>query len=166
MPSQWEGDWREYFHKIGLNVRDHGWLFVSIAGYPFFYYGATENEVSGTEGLNNFLSVVNARANCMTSSPRMRFTQEGSNVLREFDLAGLTHQLAVQRCAVWENIEPYVTFLSDGNLCGASAIRIGRGFFIHIGLDDIFAGMFIERRELGARILGGLGAAFSLYTLR
>ncbi len=121
--------------------------------------------MSGSEGLNTFLSVVDARADCMTSQGRMRFTQEGSGVLREYDLVGLPHQLAVQRCAVWENIEPFTKFLSDGDLCGASAVRIGRGFFIQIGLDDIFAGMFSNEREIGARILGSLGAAFSLHVL-
>ena len=52
-------------------------------------------------------------------------------------------------------------FFSKGNLCGASAVRMGRGFFIQIGLDDIFAGGIPA--DYGARVIGGLSLAFSLF---
>lgn len=162
VPSNWNRHWREFYQRIGENVRDQGWIFVSIAGYPFYYYGSRLEERSGTDGLNVFLSVVGARANCMTSGA-MRFTDEGLEVLREFRMTALPLQLAVQRCALWENIEPVMKFLADRDLCGASAIRMGRGFFIQIGLDDIFAGGLPA--DYGARVLGGLAAGFSLFLI-
>jgi hypothetical protein len=162
MPPTSGIDWREYYQRIGRNVKEHGWIFVSVAGYPFFYHGATDQEVAGQEGLNTFLSIIDARANCSISG-LVRVTPEGSAALRKYNLAALPHQLGVQRCTIWEDIEPVMKFFSEGDLCGASAIRMGRGFFVQIGLDDIFAGGLPA--DYGARVIGGLSLAFSLFLI-
>lgn len=156
-------NWREFFQRIGRNVRDRGWVFVSPAGYPFFIFGTNNTDVAGSDGLNSFLSVVGARADCMHPGP-VDVTEEGSEILRHYEFGQLPHRLVFHRSAIWDHIQPVVKFYATGDLCGASAVRMGRGFFIQIGLDDTLAGGLTDA-NYGARIIGGLSLAFSLYLI-
>ena len=143
LPKSWKGNWQDYFVALGNNVKDHGWVFVSITGYPFFYYAhdMARHEVTGSlgfmgeNGLNYFLSVVDANANCRAPAI-VKITEQGLKAGQNVGL-DLPLEFGASRCAMWRNVKPAKIFYESGALCGASAIPIGKGFFVQNGIGSM-----------------------------
>jgi len=160
VPSSWRTDWRSFFVSLGEKVRDFGWIYVSLAGYPFWWYTRDSQPVACRgDGLNAFLSVANATANCMTAGG-VRLTDDGLAALRNFNIQTGIHSV-VSRCATWTGIKPIKIFLEGSSGFGASAVRIGRGSFLHIGYmpQDLDAD---RNSGLADRSRGRLAVAFAL----
>jgi len=155
-PTSWLPKWREYFVAIGNLVKEKGITWVSMTGYPFWAYG--QNIECGSDGLNAFLSVANASADCMKASA-VSFTKDGRRVLQKFNMEGMPMKLLADRCADWKGAQLVKSFLSTGKLFGASAVRIGRGWFIQIGM---FPASITRDQKLSEKILANLALAFAL----
>lgn len=133
MPVPTGIDWRDHFRGLCEAVMNYGWILVNTGGYPFYY--EAHNRPVGQNGLNEFLSPVNMTANCMNAT-NASFTNNGRRVIRNMNMLGLPHALPANRCARWQGASQKIVFLANGNLCGISAIRIGRGWFVNLGLDS------------------------------
>lgn len=90
--------WRNFYIEIGKVVNSHGWIFVGIGGYPFWYQ--RQNQPVRGDGLNAFLSVNGISANCM-NPVNVNFTREGTEVIHRANMTGLPHTLLGIRCARW-----------------------------------------------------------------
>lgn len=110
-----------------------GWILVNAGGYPFYY--EAQNQPIGQVGLNEFLSQANVSADCMNAT-NASFTSNGRRVIRGLNMLGLPHALASNRCARWQGAAQKIVFLANEDLCGISAIRMGRGWFVNLGLDS------------------------------
>jgi len=162
MPVPRGRNWRNFYKLLGKTVKDYGWIFINIGGYPL-YYERPGHDVKG-DGLNAFLSVNNVTADCMNPA-RVGFTGEGTKLVHLANMQGLPHQLFASRCARWQDVSQKIVFLRNGLFCGASAVRIGRGWFVHVGLDSSFGNPNATPAQLAAgdTILGNLGIASALY---
>jgi len=126
--------WNTFYINLGTVVMNSGWALLNIGGYPFWYQ-ANGNAVRDA-GLNAFLSPSNMQGNCMNAG-NSEFTETGREVVNRMNLTGaLPHALPIARCAIWRHISQSITFLGSRNLAGMSAIRMGRGWFVHLGVDS------------------------------
>jgi hypothetical protein len=163
VPVRPSENWRDFFLRIGNAVRNHGWVFVSIAGYPFYYSGPDDQaNLCERAGLDAFLSVIGVEADCMQPSST-DFTADGLKVIERFDMRGLPHRLFAPRCAIWRGIKP-ISFLRMSSLHGASAIRMGRGWFVQMGFVSNFGGQ-MPNADTGEQIIGNLALALALYVV-
>lgn len=162
MPVPRGRKWRNFYNDLGKAVQNYGWIFVNIGGYPFWY--SRQGHPIGPDGLNAFLSPVHISADCMNPA-QVDFTTDGIKVIRLANMAGLPHRLFSQRCAIWQGVSQKTVFLTNGLVCGASAVRIGRGWFVHIGSDSSLGNPNPTPAQLtlGDTILGNLGTAAALY---
>jgi hypothetical protein len=155
-PPTYSGKPKDLFQAIGTRVKEKGWAFISLAGYPFYAY---DNDVEvGEAGLNSFLSIANAYGTCMNPGT-VDFTTDGTKVIKKFNLKAWPHSLNISRCARW-NIVPYRSFLRKHNRHGASILKIGWGYFVQIGViatEDLPEVAPITR----AFLLGNLAFAFA-----
>lgn len=76
-PPQWEA----WIDLIAKNCREHGWIWVSVVGYPFYYVSNTEKISSytvGEAGLKRFLNK-DVRCNYVDhdKTERFNFAREG-----------------------------------------------------------------------------------------
>jgi hypothetical protein len=165
MPVPRGRNWRSFYSDMAKAVKSNGWILVNVGGYPFFYERSIQlRHQVGPDGLNTFLSAGNVSANCMASA-NVDFTSDGLNVIRLASMTGLPHTIPSSRCARWQGVSQLIAFLRSGNLCGASAIRIGRGWFVHVGLSSTlgFANPTPQQLAFGDAVLGNLGVASALY---
>ena len=90
----------------------------------------------------------------------VRLTDDGLAALRNFNIQTGIHSV-VSRCATWTEIKPIKIFLEGSSGFGASAVRIGRGSFLHIGYmpQDLGAD---RDPGLADRSRGRLAVAFAL----
>ena len=162
MPVPPGSNWRNYYSNIGNAVINSGWMFVSIGGYPFYYEAA--NQPVNDEGLNAFLLPSGMRANCMNAT-NADFTEHGRSVISGVNMRGLPHALPAARCAIWEGTSQKIVFLGTRNLCGASAIRMGRGWFVHVGLESSFGNPALPPIQLAYNdgVLTNFGIGSALY---
>ena len=161
MPVPQGRSWRDFYVDLGNAVKEYGWTIVNISGYPFYY---SSSRIIGPSGLNAFLSVVDASANCF--NPRkVSLTSEGTKLTRLARLTGLLQGLSASNCADWQGLPQKIVFLNDDRFCGASAIRVGRGWFVHVGLNSSLGVLNPTQQQLtfGERILTNLGLASALY---
>jgi hypothetical protein len=165
MPVPRGRNWRNFYTDIGMTVRTNACIFVNIGGYPFYY----ERDVQprhqiGQDGLNTFLSVGNMSADCMNPA-NTTFTSEGTKVINLAHMTQLPHNLVVNRCARWQGVSQKIVFLKNDNLCAISAVRVGRGWFVHLGLDSSlgFPNQTPQQLVIGDTILGNLATAIALY---
>jgi len=165
MPVPTGRNWSNYYRTFGNVVKDNGWIFVNVGGYPFFYTRNTNprNE-AGPDGLNTFLSVVQMSGAC--SAPILvEFTPKGLGVIRNANMAGLPNRMPGSRCVKYNNATQEIVFLRNGSFYAASATRIGRGWFVDIGLSSIlWFGNAPTQIQLtyGDQVLGNLGIACAL----
>ena len=162
MPVPRGRNWRNFYIDLGRAVKDHCWIFINIGGYPFWY--ERQGHAIGGNGLNAFLSVSNINADCMNPA-RVDFTTDGTKLIRLANMRGLPHRLTAPRCAIWHGVSQKIVFLRNGPLCGASAVRMGRGWFVHIGLDSSLGNPNPTPAQytIGDTVLGNLGMASALY---
>jgi hypothetical protein len=155
-------NWRDCYRSMGEAVKNAGWIFVNIGGYPFYY--EAHNHPVGEDGLNAFLSTSDITANCMNAT-NADFTERGRSVIRSLNMRGLPHAIPAIRCARWQHASQKMVFLGSGNLYGVSAIRMGRGWFVHIGLESAFGNPTPTPQQLitGDNILGNFGIGSALY---
>jgi len=162
MPVPRGRNWRNFYNDLGKTVQNYGWIFVNIGGYPFWY--SQQGRPIGPDGLNAFLSPVHISADCMNPA-QVDFTTDGMKVIRLANMTGLPHRLFSPRCAIWQGVSQKIIFLTNGLVCGASAIRMGRGWFVHVGLISSLGRQHPTSQQLnvGDAILGNLGTAAALY---
>jgi hypothetical protein len=161
MPVPQGRSWRDFYVDIGNVVKNYGWILVNLAGYPFYY---SSSRIVGPGGLNTFLSAIGASANCF--NPRqVKLTSEGTKLIRRAELTDLQPRVNASNCANWQGIPQKIVFLSDDRFCGVSAVRVGRGWFIQVGLRSSLGAQNPTQQQLafGDRILTCLGLASSLY---
>lgn len=162
IPEEEHGNWISFITKLAHNVREHGWVWVSITGYPFFYYGPDVNRIPQPHmtGLATFLSVSTPSIEIAPiSGDTERLTTEGSRALEKLHIR-ISDPLAVGRCFLWHNVVP-IAFLTSGTSLGAGAIPIGRGFFVHCGIASADIGHAQPDQDSDSRI-AELALAFSL----
>lgn len=158
IPPSFANRWRDYFQDLARHVKNDGWIWVSLAGYPFYSYG-NDMEVD-KEGLDAFLSSFHVSADCMNLSG-VELTECGSEVMDEFSMKMLKGiSLMASRCAVWQGVAPRRTFLKSDGKCGASAVKLGWGYLVQIGLlpGDL---SIVQDTNFRAQIVGHLAFAFA-----
>jgi hypothetical protein len=124
--------WQNHYRNLSRAVINHGCILVNAGGYPCWY--EANNQPLGADGLNEFLALSNITANCMTATTT-NLTHEGRRLLNAMNMLQLPNAILASRCARWQGASKKVVILSNGSLCGLSAIRMGRGWFVHSGLD-------------------------------
>jgi hypothetical protein len=138
MPESWGTSWQPYYDQLASDVSSHGWTFVSIAGYPLFWTISPiqPNPPSpGQDGLSRFLSGVGGQATTAWSSATGDLTPAGSQAADYFGLSfPLTQPFS--RAVSWQGVSPVVVFYDGSSSVGASAVRMGNGYFAAIGLPD------------------------------
>ena len=160
-PLPRSGNWQQFLESIGKAIRDFGLTLVSLGGYPFYYYSQGGHlKAIEDKGLNRFLSIMDARCDCMNTS-KVEFTSEGKRSISWANMKGLPIQFVAWRCARWTGVKPERVFLKQGKLYGASEIKIGRGRFLQIGIDSTLGGVITDPL-LGDTILGNLATAFAI----
>jgi hypothetical protein len=165
MPVPRGRKWRNYYAELAKVVNENGWILVNIGGYPFYYFRDTQPQhCAAMDGLNTFLSVNSMTGDCMNPAV-VRFTSDGQNIVNRANMTNLPHSLVASRCAKWQGVSQQIVFLKNDNNCGASAIRMGRGWFVNIGLDSAMGLPNPTQQQLawGDTILGNFGTAAALY---
>jgi len=164
MPVPRGRNWRFFYREFGSVLNENGWIFVNIGGYPFFYVKDTQpRHTVAADGLNAFLSTNNILGDCM-HPVLASFTSDGRKVISRANMRGLPHSLFASRCSRWQGMSQEIVFLKEGNDYGASAIRMGRGWFVNIGLDSAFGNPNPTQVQLtnGDIILGNFGTACAI----
>ncbi|UCD96274.1 MAG: hypothetical protein JSV35_07205 [Candidatus Bathyarchaeota archaeon] len=161
MPVPPGRSWKDFYVDLGNVVKNYGWILVNLTGYPFYYHSS---RIIGPGGLNAFLSVVGASANCFNPRP-VKLTSEGTKLARRFELIDLQPEVNASNCADWQGLPQKIVFLNDDRFCGVSAVRVGRGWFIQVGLRSSLGVQNPTQQQLafGDRILAHLGFTSSLY---
>jgi hypothetical protein len=173
MSTSWS-DWRVYFIKLGNNVKDHGWIFVSVLGYPLFYYDQGSGMIC-VWGVNTFLSVVpGLSVECklvMAGDPAYpsHLTETGQEAATYMGTT-LPSETITIRPHRWSVDPNYVFYMqiddpwtAEGFKYGASAVSMGKGFFILNGFGD---GRLEPEVPLATnKTVGEAAAAFSAYIL-
>ncbi len=143
IPPSWGGDWYSYFRAIGRNIRDHGWIWVSLMGYPFYYVNDGTSKVTiGENGVAAVLSVVGGSARFWSGSSGV-ITASATSVVPKVEQAtgiDLPDALvdAPRQADFVSGVQPQIVFYehdeSDKTYYAAAAYRLGRGFLIVNGL--------------------------------
>ncbi len=143
IPPSWGGDWYSYFRAIGRNIRDHGWIWVSLMGYPFYYVNDGASKVTiGENGVATVLSVVGGSARFWSGNAGVTTASATSMVLKVEQATGigLPHTLvdAPRQADFVSGVPPQIVFYEhddDDKVYYASAsYRVGKGFLIVNGL--------------------------------
>jgi hypothetical protein len=164
MPTTWS-TWSEYFTKVGENIRNTGWIFVSITGYPFYYYAQTDEKSEstwiseGSNGINQVLSVVGAKGWYFLGAPVM-LTKEGENAQLHSGVS-LPRTLHMSRCGIC-SLLPYKVFYEAVAplYVGASAIQVGNGLLIQNGAMCVDFGQKLPTSQTDS-ILADMAIAFA-----
>jgi len=106
------------------------------------------------------------QANCMNAA-NAEVTSHGRRVISGMNMGALPHMIPAARCAIWQRASRKIVFLGTRNLCGASAIRMGRGWFVHVGLDSSFGNAALPARVLANNdaVLANFGVGSALYVM-
>lgn len=174
MSTSWS-DWTTYFTKLGNNVKDHAWIFVSVLGYPLFYYDQGSGMVC-VWGVNTFLSVVpGLSVECkivMHYDPAYpsNLTDTGCEAAAYMGTSLPPNTITI-RPHRWSVDLDYVFYLqiddpwaAEGFKYGASAVSMGNGFFILNGFGD---GRLEPEVPLATnKTVGEAAATFSAYIRR
>ncbi len=177
MPPSWP-NWDTYFVKLGNNVKDHGWIFVSTVGYPFFYYDQGSGMVAvGGSGVNTFLSVVEGlEVACkivMHWDPLYGayLTETGEKAASRMGIS-LPSRIITVRPARWSVDPDYVFYMQfddpwaqEGFKYGASAVSMGNGFFLLNGFGGRNVDLPPGVPPYTNQTIGEAAAAFSAYIL-
>jgi hypothetical protein len=137
LPVEEEGNWLSFIRRIGQNVRDAGWVWTSITGYPFFYYDPATSRIPQPQmlGLATFLSTAPTEiAIVPLVDENFHLTQDGTTALEKFRVQIQT-PMRIGRAFFWRNVAPLV-FLTSGTSHGACAIPLGTGYFVHCGVSS------------------------------
>lgn len=138
MPSTWSS-WEDYFKKIGVNIRDYGWIWVSVKGYPFYYY-YKEGEgkfTVGSSGVNRVLTPVAGQADFWSQSDGVTSTALTSTGVEASELVSLS--LASQAdtpraCRSVSGVMPVLIFYEleqgDKTYYGAASYKVGKGYLL------------------------------------
>jgi len=162
LPHQEEGNWLSFIRKVGMNVRNHGWIWTSITGYPFHYYGPETNRIPQPymAGLATFLSVAEPEIEIIPiPGDLMRLTADGNRALEKIEVQ-ISPQLRVGRGFFWRNVTP-TSFFTSGTAHGACSVQIGEGFFVSCGIGANDLGHPNADQESDRR-LADLSLAFTL----
>ena len=162
IPTEEHGNWISFLRNLGVNVRDNGWIWVSITGYPFFYYGPDTDKIPQpyNTGLATFFSISSPAIEIgPIAEDTVRPTADGNRALEKLNIR-IFDPLRVGRGFFWHNVVP-ITFLTSGISHGASAVPIGRGFFVHCGIGSADLGYPEANQESDLRI-AELGLVFAL----
>ena len=165
MPAPRGRSWQNFYRDFAERINENGWIFANIGGYPFYYFRDTQpHPRAASDGLNTFLSTNSMTGNCMNPT-LVNFTADGRKVIQQANMTGLPHTVFASRSARWQGATQEIVFLKESNNYGASAVRIGRGWFIDIGLDSTLGVPNASQQQLtnGDNILGNFGTACALY---
>jgi hypothetical protein len=171
--------WATYFTRLGNNVKNHGWIFVSTLGYPFYYYDQGSGRVGvGGSGVNTFLSVVpGLQVSCRLTSHwdplyGAYLTKEGGEAASRMGTS-LPSRIITVRPAKWSVVPDYVFYIQiddpwaqEGFKYGASAVSIGKGFFVLNGFGGRNVDLPPSVPPYDNEIIGRAAAAFSAYIAR
>lgn len=126
-----EGTISGFITKIANNVIHYTWRFVTVSGYPFYYWasGGTLNTI-GPSGLSSFLSTAGYSA-----SSGGAYAETGNQLLLgEWleTIAGtnLPSSISFSRPLTWTTGFPEFVFYA-GKYEGISAKKMGRGYYVH-----------------------------------
>jgi hypothetical protein len=115
LPVEEQGDWLRFIRRIGENVRDAGWIWASVTGYPFFYYDPATDRIPQpyTMGLATFLSAAPTEvATVSLVDENFQLTRDGTAALEKLRIHIQT-PIRIERAFFWRNVVP-LTFLTSG----------------------------------------------------
>lgn len=163
IPPSWNNDWYSYFRAIGRNIRDHGWIWVSIMGYPFYYvHNGVSGETIGEKGVSVLLSTGGGSA-LFWSERYNVYTAEATETARQAEEStGITLpprlNNAPRQAVFVSGVTPLHVFYEksiDGKVFYASAsYKLGRGYIVISGIG----------RGESPEIIANVSAATALYT--
>ena len=113
-------------------------------------------------GLNRLLSVIQASTPGVGILGRVNLTLEGRRAFTNIR-PSLPEILSISRCMLWQNLIPTRIFYGLGEICGASAVQIGKGMFIHNGMMSVDLGYGISAEA--DQVLGQVTTALLLATI-
>jgi len=139
--SEYGDDWISFLKNLGNKIKELGWIYVSITGYPVFYTVKPNQEIIPTtpinrmNGLGALISVINGQIKNVVVAQNQA-TLEGEIAVSNFSKYSLPEMknLWVSRCFIWDNPQPIKRFYSSGPIVGAGSIKIGNGWFIYNGM--------------------------------
>lgn len=161
IPMSWGTSWQPLYDQIASDVINEGWTFVSIVGYPFYWVIPQTNENNwsgpnpGQDGLSRFLSGVGGQATTAWAATNSSLTSAGSQAASHFGLSFPSTQMFA-RAVSWQGVIPVSIFYDDSSSLGASAIKMGNGYFTAIGLPG----------NASDRLKADMGVAFAFATTR
>ncbi|MGA8856965.1 MAG: hypothetical protein WB643_07345, partial [Candidatus Bathyarchaeia archaeon] len=156
MPASWGSSWQPYYDQLSSDVTNHGWILVSIVGYPLYWLTSPVQPTPtspGPDGLNRFLSVVGGQANAWYTTTST-LTTAGSQDAAYFGVSVPASQ-TFPRAISWTGITPIIVYYDDAAATGASTVQMGSGYFTAIGLPS----------DASDQLKADMGLAFSLIVL-
>jgi serine/threonine protein kinase len=156
MPASWGTSWQTYYDRLASDVSNQGWTFVSIAGYPLYWTISPiqpNPPAPGEAGLRRFLTGVGGQGTTAWAATTSTLTSAGSQAASYYGLSFPSTQ-SFARAVDWQGVTPIVTFYDDSSPVGASAIKMGNGYFITIGLSD----------QVSDQLKADMGIAFASIT--
>ncbi len=163
IPPSWNNDWTSYFRTIGKNIRDHGWIWVSIMGYPFYYINDGTTKIAiGENGIGAVLSVYGGSATFWSDSYNVVTANATDTAIDAEKATGinLPSQLvdAPRQSIFVSGIIPsfifYENITGDKVFYASASYRLGRGYIIINGLGG----------GEPAEVIANISAATALYT--
>ena len=163
IPPSWNNDWYSYFRTIGKNIRDHGWIWISIMGYPFYYIHDEINKITiGEIGVGAVLSVYGGSALFWSNSYSVVTADATETAIEAEEATGtiLPPSLsdAPRQTVFLSGIIPSFVFyenITNGKVFYASAsYKLGRGYIVINGLGG----------GESAEVIANISAATALYT--
>ncbi|WFO75996.1 hypothetical protein J4526_03880 [Desulfurococcaceae archaeon MEX13E-LK6-19] len=164
IPPSWNGTWYDYLRNIGKNIRDHGWIWVSIRGYPFFYVdNGSSRYTVGDKGFSIVASCVGGSAVFWSDRYGVLSAYASDLVDEVYYYTGLSLPDAVnasRQSTLVSGLEPAYVFYSyrsgSNTFYASAAYRLGKGFIIVNGLSG--------SGEMSDDVVAKIAVATALYT--
>ncbi len=134
-------DWQSFYRAIALNIIERGWIWINTAGWPFYYYSRNASDLKPVEGsgMVTFLSVMQG----VSADPGGggEFTGDATAEARRINAtfhAGLKDRVNATRSITTTGLEPFRIYYSGmtESRYAVAAFGMGRGAFVHMGLDS------------------------------
>ncbi len=142
IPPSWNGTWYDYLRAIGRDIRDYGWIWVSVRGYPFFYLdNGSSRYTVGDKGFSIVASCVGGSATFWSDRYGVVSAHASSLVDKVYYYTGLSLPNTVnasRQSTLVSGLEPVYVFYSyrsgANTFYASAAYRLGKGFIIVNGL--------------------------------
>jgi len=143
MSTAWQSS-SDYVANLGELVRTKAWVWVTVAGWPFYYtIGADNNLIRiGPLGINTFMSplgIMGADVSMVAVSESL--TELGSSAQSIFN-SSFPAMLTISRAPAWRGVSPCFVFYQAPDLSnryGVSTIPMQDGYFLYMDASSVSA---------------------------